>query len=64
MNSMDNEERAEYLIKLLKPCLKKSRNPEWSTLRYQTLWGSKTEEGLKAVIMRVISGDDLLKLED
>jgi hypothetical protein len=61
---MTKKEKAEYLIKLLKPCLKKSRNPEWSTLRYKTSWGSKTEEGLKAVIMRVISGDELPKLED
>ena len=64
MNSKDDEERAEYLIKLLKPCLKRSHNPDWSTARYMTEWGSKTEEGLKAVIMRVISGDDLPKLED
>jgi len=56
---MTKKEKAEYLIKLLKPCLKKSRNPEWSTFRYKTSWGSKTEEGLKAVIMRVISGDEL-----
>jgi hypothetical protein len=61
---MTKKEKAEYLIKLLKPCLKKSRNPEWSTFRYKTSWGSKTEKGLKAVIMRVISGDELPKLED
>jgi hypothetical protein len=61
---MTKKEKAGYLIKLLKLCLKKSRNPEWSTFRYKTSWGSKTEEGLKEVIMRVISGDELPKLED
>jgi hypothetical protein len=61
---MTKKEKAEYLIKLLKPCLKKSRNPEWSTFRYKTSWGSKTEEGLNAGIMCVISGDELPKLED
>ena len=61
---MTKKEKAEYLIKLLKPCLKKSPNPEWSTFRYKTSWGSKTEGGLKAVFMRVISGDELPKLED
>ena len=61
---MTKKEKAQYLIKLLKPCLKKSRNPEWYTFRYKTSWGSKTEEGLKAVIMCIISGDELPKLED
>jgi hypothetical protein len=56
---MNDQERAEYLVKLLKPCLKRSRNPDWSSPRYITEWGSKTEEGLKAIITRVISGDDL-----
>ena len=56
---MNDQERAEYLVKLLKPCLKGSRNPDWSTPRYITEWGSKTEVGLKAIITRVISGDDL-----
>jgi superfamily I DNA and RNA helicase len=64
MDSMDNEERAKYLIRLLKPCLRRSRNPDWSTLRYMTEWGSKTEEGLKAIITRVISGDDLPAIKD
>ena len=56
---MNDQERAEYLVKLLKPCLKRSRNPDWSTPRYITEWGSKTDEGLKAIITRVISDDDL-----
>jgi superfamily I DNA and RNA helicase len=60
---MNSQERTEYLIKLLKPCLKKSRNPDWSTLRYLTAWGSKTEEGLKACIARVISSDNLPAIE-
>ena len=61
---MNSQERTEYLIKLLKPCLRKSRNPDWSTLRYMTAWGSKTEEGLKASIARVISSDDLPAIEE
>ena len=61
---MNNQERTEYLIKLLKPCLIVSRNPDWSTLRYMTAWGSKTEEGLKASITRVISSHDLPAIED
>jgi superfamily I DNA and RNA helicase len=61
---MNDQERTEYLIKLLKPCLRRSRNPDWSTLRYVTAWGSKTEEGLKASITRVISSDDLPAIEE
>ncbi len=61
---MNNQERTEYLIKLLKPCLRRSRNHDWSTLRYMTAWGSKTEEGLKASITRVINSDDLPAIED
>lgn len=63
---MDNKDRVEYLIKVLKPCLKRSRNPEWSTYRYYTAWGSKTEEGLRQVIKRVLvsSAEGLPKLED
>jgi hypothetical protein len=61
---MDEKDRVEYLFQLLKPCQKKSRNPDWSTLRYMTEWGSKIEEGLKAVIMRVVySKEHLPKLE-
>jgi hypothetical protein len=56
---MEAKERAEYLFYLLKPCLKRSRNPDWSTPRYITEWGTKTEEGLKATIARVIRDNDL-----
>jgi hypothetical protein len=63
---MNDEERANYLMKVLKPCLKKSRNPDWSTPRYVTAWGSKTEEGLRQIIKRIMisSIEDLPKLED
>lgn len=55
---MTNEQRAQALIEVLKPCLKKSRNKDWSTTRYYTDWGSKTEEGLKNTIVRIMTGED------
>jgi hypothetical protein len=62
---MDERERAEYIIEVLKPCLKKSRSPDWSTYRYRTAWGTKTEEGLVEVIKRILvsSSAGLPKLE-
>ena len=63
MAKLTASERAEYLFKVLQPCLKRSSHVDWTTFRYLTAWGSKTEEGLKATIVRIISGDDLPKLE-
>jgi len=63
---MEEEKRAQYIIDVLRPCLKKSRDPAWSTYRYQTAWGSKTEEGLLQVIKRILVSSELglPKLED
>jgi hypothetical protein len=65
-NSMNDEERANYLMKALKLCFKKSRNPDWPTPRYVSAWGSKTEAGLRQTIKRamVSSGEELPKLGD
>ena len=62
---MDEKERVEYLFKLLKPILKKSHNIDWSTHRYEIgPFGTKTDEGLKGVIMLVMySKEDLPKLD-
>ena len=52
---MDEKERVEYLFKLLKPILKKSHNIDWSTHRYAMgPFGTKTDEGTKAMIMRIM----------
>jgi len=63
---LDKEERVEYLFKLLKPTLKKSQNVDWSTYRYSLVtFGTKTDEGMKAVIMRIMYGKEALpKQED
>jgi len=58
MERKEEFERIEKLIEILTPCLKKSKNPEWASKRYYTSWGSKTDEGLKAVIHRVIFEND------
>ena len=55
---MTNRERAELLKAVLQPCLKKSRNPEWLTYRYNTTYGTKTDEGLIQVIERICFLDD------
>ena len=60
---MTDDEKAQYLIDLLKPCLHRSRDPEWSTMRYRTAWGTKTEQGLRECIKRVLEGKDLPKIE-
>lgn len=62
---MDDENRVEYLIQVLKPCLKRSRSPDWSTYRYRTVWGTKTEVGLRQTIKRILvsSESGLPKLE-
>jgi hypothetical protein len=62
---MDEKERVEYLFKLLKPILRKEDNPDWSTYRYRLgTFGTKTEEGLKAVIMRIMYGKEELPKQD
>lgn len=53
--SIETTDKAEYIIELLKPCLKRSRNKEWKGLRYNTAWGSKSHEGLVNSIGRVIA---------
>lgn len=54
---MSNEEKAEQLFQVLKPCLKRTRKPGWATLRYVTAWGSKTEDGLKKLIARILNNE-------
>jgi hypothetical protein len=51
------EQKAEYIINLLKPCMKKSRNKEWSSERYNTEWGTKTIQGLRESIIRIIGAN-------
>ena len=63
---MEDRKRAEYIIEILRPCLKKSHDPDWSTYRYRTAWGTKTEEGLVQVVLRILvaSEEGLPKLEE
>jgi hypothetical protein len=56
---MEKTERVRLLIKVLEPCLKKSRNKEWGTPRYITHWGSKTELGLGAVVYRIMYDEEI-----
>jgi len=51
---MTSKEKATLLVKILKPCLKKSHHEDWSTYRYETEWGTKTEEGLINTIARIL----------
>jgi len=58
---MDEKDRVEYLFKLLQPILKKAHNIDWSTHRYSIPpFGTKTDEGLKATIMRIMYGKEEL----
>ena len=52
---MTNQERAEMLVRVLKPCLKKSHHEDWLTYRYNTEWGTKTEQGLVNTIVRIMT---------
>lgn len=56
---MNRAQRVELLLKVLEPCLKKSRRPEWSGARYLTNWGSKTALGLGAVVFRIMYAEEI-----
>jgi hypothetical protein len=51
-------ERARYLLEILKPGLKMRRCKDWSSPRFDTEWGTKTEMGMVAVIYRVMYDSD------
>ena len=52
------EKVIDELLDFLHPCLKRSKRPEWSTFRYYTAWGSKTDIGLKSCLQRIIFDPD------
>ena len=54
MDSLEKEQRAERLIYVLHPGLKFKNNKVWSTKRINTTWGTKSSEGLKNIIMRIM----------
>ncbi len=42
------DEKVNKLMELLEPCLKREKG------KYQTAWGDKTEEGLRASIKSIL----------
>ena len=54
MCDLEPREHAEYIFKLIKPGLRKLTNPEWSSERYDTAWGTKSPEGMVESITRAI----------
>ncbi len=51
--------KAEALIKILRPCLKRDR----ITQRFNTKWGDKTDIGLYKTIKRIIESNSELPEE-
>jgi len=46
------DEKVNKLMQLLEPCLKKEKQN--GSEKYNTAWGYKTEEGLRAVIKTIL----------
>ena len=60
-NSLTKDQRADYLLKVLDPCLVR-RKGEFDGLRYNTVWGTKTDIGLRETIIRILTDNNLPEL--
>jgi hypothetical protein len=48
--------RADMLLYILRPCMRKSRNENWSEPRYKTNWGSKDTYDMIQLIVKIMYG--------
>lgn len=54
MTEDEKREKCQYILDFLRPCIKRSRRPEWTGSRFFTMWGSKTDKGMVNCLYRII----------